>query len=151
METVKKYAVIGVAVVLILLFGYLDYINSERDRLSQKLESANKKIDSINASIERTNQQLKTNQQLDKDYQEKLKNARIENDKLRNDLINNVKRVYVKADCPALPATPTTTSSTDAATPRLTGDARQDYLRLRQAIEENKEQTLKLQYYINNE
>ncbi|AZS49359.1 lysis protein [Entomomonas moraniae] len=148
MNTVKNYIYVAAGVVLFMLLGYLYYLNDRLESTKTKLELANQNISSLNHYIDKTNQQLKDIQQLDKDYQEKLTYAQTENDKLRDDLINNVKRVYVKAKCPSLPNNTTTTSKPNAIIAQLTGNVRQDYLRLRLEIAQTKEQILQLQSYI---
>lgn len=60
------------------------------------------------------------------------------------------KRVYVKADCPALPATPATNGCINAETTQLHPDAREDYFRLRLEIQQTIDQVKGLQDYINN-
>lgn len=150
METIKKYAYLIIAIIFIVLLGYLFLLKNQRDSARTRLDLAKKSVEQLQAHIEKTNQQLKAIQQIDKEYQEKLQNAKIENDRLRDDLVNNVKRVYVKADCPALQDTTAATSKPDATTAQLTGNARQDYLRLRLEIDQVNNQINGLQSYINN-
>lgn len=150
MDTIKKYGLIGLSIILAIVLAYLYFVESELDNTKLSLNIANKKIDSLNDSIEKTKQEQKTINDLDKEYQEKLRDAQIENDKLRDDVINNVKRVYIKADCPAVPTTPATTSGTNARPTELTREARQDYLYLRLEIQQTINQVKGLQDYINN-
>jgi len=150
MTNFNKYLYIIIGLAFAVILSYLSYVKNSRDNALNKLDLANKRVEQLQTYIEKTNQQLKAIQQLDKDYQEKLRNAQAENDRLRDDLVNNVKRVYVKASCPVLPTNTATTSSINAATPRLTGDTRQDYLRLRLKIKQITNQVEGLQSYINN-
>lgn len=150
METIKKYAYLIIAIIFIVLLGYLSLLKDQRDNARTSLDLAKKSVEQLQAHIEKTNQQLKTIQQIDKEYQEKLQHAKIENDRLRDDLVNNVKRVYVKADCPALPDNAAATSGINATTAQLTGNARQDYLRLRLEIGQVTNQVKGLQDYIRN-
>ncbi len=150
METVKNYALIGLIIMLVVVSGFLIYVENKLENTQISLDLANKNIDSLNASIERTKQEQKTINDIDKEYQEKLKDAKTEYDKLRDSVNNNIKRVYVKADCPALPTTPATTSGINAGTAQLTGEARQDYLYLRLEIQQTIDQVKGLQDYINN-
>lgn len=147
MSAIKNYVYVAVGIVLLMLLGYLYYLNDRLESTKAKLELANQNISSLNHYIDKTNQQLKTIQQLDKDYQEKLTHAQTENDKLRDSIANGSKRLYVKTNCP-MSANTATTSKPDATAAQLTANARQDYLRLRLEIAQTKEQILQLQSYI---
>lgn len=113
MSAIKNYVYVGVGIVLLMLLGYLYYLNDRLESTKSKLELANQNISSLNHYINKTNQQLKAIQQLDKDYQEKLTHAQIENDKLRDSIANGTKRLYVKTNCP-MPTNTATTSKPDA-------------------------------------
>lgn len=149
MDTIKNYAYVVIGLIFIALLGYLLLVKNQRDNARNSLDLANKRIELLQNQIEQTNKQLKIIRQLDSDYQERLANAQAENDKLRDDLINNVKRVYIKANCSELPKA-TTASKPNATTAQLTGNARQDYLRLRLEIKQVPNQVEGLQSYINN-
>ncbi|EEG85593.1 hypothetical protein PROPEN_02400 [Proteus penneri ATCC 35198] len=58
--------------------------------------------------------------------------------------------MYVKAECPAVTKN-STESGINEATVRLNKAVEQDYLRLREMIVENEQQTLYLQDYIRTE
>lgn len=88
--------------------------------------------------------------QLDIRYSQELASAKNEIDGLRDDIRNGSKRVYIKAECPAVTKN-STESGSDEATARLNKAVEQDYLRLREMIVENEQQTLYLQNYINTE
>ncbi|NBN86760.1 lysis protein [Proteus sp. G2300] len=88
--------------------------------------------------------------QLDIRYSQELASAKNEIDGLRDDIRNGSKRVYIKAECPAVTKN-STESGSDEATARLNKAVEQDYLRLREVIVENEQQTLYLQNYINTE
>lgn len=113
MSAIKNYVYVGVGIVLLMLLGYLYYLNDRLESTKSKLELANQNISSLNHYINKTNQQLKAIQQLDKDYQEKLTHAQIENDKLRDSIANGTKRLYVKTNCP-MPTNTATTGKPDA-------------------------------------
>lgn len=113
MNAIKNYIYVAAGVVLLMLFGYLYYLNDRLESTKAKLELANQNISSLNHYIDKTNQQLRTIQQLDKDYQEKLSHAQTENDKLRDSIANGTKRLYVKTNCP-MSANTATTSKPDA-------------------------------------
>ncbi|EOI1481111.1 TPA: lysis protein [Proteus mirabilis] len=115
-----------------------DY-NTATNQLSQQVE-INK---DYQARITRLNQ-------LDIKYTQELASAKNEIDTLRDAVNSGSKRVYVKAECPAVTKNPTESGSNEA-TARLNKAVEQDYLRLREMIVENEQQTLYLQNYINTE
>ncbi|WP_072065064.1 lysis protein [Proteus penneri] len=115
-----------------------DY-NTATNQLSQQVE-INK---DYQARITRLNQ-------LDIKYTQELASAKNEIDRLRDDIRNGTKRVYVKAECPAATKN-STESGSNEATARLNKAVEQDYLHLREMIVENEQQTLYLQDYIRTE
>lgn len=115
-----------------------DY-NIATNQLSQQVE-INK---DYQARITRLNQ-------LDIKYTQELASAKNEIDTLRDAVNSGSKRVYAKAECPAATKN-STESGSDETTARLNKAVEQDYLRLREMIVENEQQTLYLQNYINTE
>ncbi|MBJ2118950.1 lysis protein [Proteus penneri] len=95
------------------------------------------------ARVERLNQ-------LDTRHTQELVNAKNEINTLRDAVNSGDKRVYVKAECPAVTKN-STESGINEATVRLNKAVEQDYLRLREMIVENEQQTLYLQDYIRTE
>ncbi|WP_426773944.1 lysis protein [Proteus faecis] len=88
--------------------------------------------------------------QLDIRHSQELANAKNEINTLRDAVNSGNKRVYVKAECPTVTKN-STESGSDEATARLNKAVEQDYLRLREMIVENEQQTLYLQDYIRTE
>lgn len=88
--------------------------------------------------------------QLDIRHSQELASAKNEINTLRDAVNSGNKRVYVKAECPAVTKN-STESGSDEATARLNKAVEQDYLRLREMIVENEKQTLYLQDYIRTE
>lgn len=88
--------------------------------------------------------------ELDTKHTTELTNAKAEIDKLRNDVSNGTKRVYVNANCPK-PEANISESGSNEGSARLSEAVEQDYWRLREMIVENEEQTLYLQDYIRTE
>ncbi|MEQ5160610.1 lysis protein [Proteus terrae] len=88
--------------------------------------------------------------QLDIRHSQELASAKNEIDTLRDAVSSGSKRVYVKAECPAVTKNPTESGSNET-TARLNKAVEQDYLRLREMIVENEQQTLYLQDYIRTE
>lgn len=120
--------------------GKLKASNAElTSQLSQQVE-INK---DYQARITRLNQ-------LDIRHSQELASAKNEINTLRDAVNSGNKRVYVKAKCPTVTKN-STESRSDEATARLNKAVEQDYLRLREMIVENEQQTLYLQNYINTE
>lgn len=88
--------------------------------------------------------------QLDIRHSQELASAKNEINTLRDAVSSGNKRVYVKAECPAVTKN-STQSGSNEATARLNKAVEQDYLRLREMIVENEQQTLYLQNYIKTE
>lgn len=88
--------------------------------------------------------------QLDIRYSQELASAKNEINTLRDAVNSGNKRVYIKAECPAVTKNPTESGSNET-TARLNKAVEQDYLRLREMIVENEQQTLYLQDYIRTE
>ena len=115
-----------------------DY-NIATNQLSQQVE-INK---DYQARITRLNQ-------LDIKYTQELASAKNEINTLRDAVSSGSKRVYVKAECPTVTKN-STESESNETTARLNKAVEQDYLRLREMIVENEQQTLYLQNYIKTE
>lgn len=115
-----------------------DY-NTATTQLSQQVE-INK---DYQARITRLNQ-------LDIRHSQELASAKNEINTLRDAVNSGSKRVYVKAECPAVTKN-LTESGSNETTARLNKAVEQDYLRLREMIVENEQQTLYLQNYIRTE
>jgi prophage endopeptidase len=84
-------------------------------------------------------------------YNKELNDAKSKIDSLEYDITHNVKRVYIRSQCPS--ASDNTTDNTtgsmgNATTSQLDRGAGQDYIRLIRLMDENRIQTLYLQDYI---
>lgn len=120
--------------------GELKASNAElTSQLSQQVE-INK---DYQARITRLNQ-------LDIRHSQELASAKNEINTLRDAVNSGSKRVYIKAECPKSASNPTE-SGRDETSARLNKAIEQDYLRLREMIVENEQQTLYLQDYIKTE
>ncbi|HEK3121700.1 TPA: lysis protein [Proteus mirabilis] len=115
-----------------------DY-NTATTQLSQQVE-INK---DYQARITRLNQ-------LDIRHSQELASAKNEINTLRDAVNSGSKRVYAKAECPTATKN-STESGSDETTARLNKAVEQDYLRLREMIVENEQQTFYLQNYIKTE
>ncbi|MFR3120262.1 MAG: lysis protein [Proteus mirabilis] len=134
---------------LILAF-WLWWVIDDYDKLSKDYNTATSQL-SQQVEINKDYQARITRlNQLDIKYTQELASAKNEINTLRDAVSSSSKRVYVKAECPAVTKNPTESGSNEA-TARLNKAVEQDYLRLREMIVENEQQTLYLQNYINTE
>ncbi len=115
-----------------------DY-NTATNQLSQQVE-INK---DYQARITRLNQ-------LDIKYTQELASAKNEIDTLRDAVNSGSKRVYIKAECPKVKTTPST-SLAYATTARPTDTAIRNYWLLRERIAESEQMIKGLQDYIKQE
>lgn len=146
----SKKLLIACAVMMTLLFitvrwqaGKIDELKESNQSLTEQLSQQVEINKDYQARITRLNQ-------LDIRYSQELASAKNEIDTLRDAVNSGSKRVYIKAECPAVTKNPTESGSNEA-TARLNKAVEQDYLRLREMIVENEKQTLYLQNYIRTE
>lgn len=141
---------IACSVMMTLLFimtrwqaGKIDELKESNQSLTEQLSQQININKDYQARITRLNQ-------LDIKYTQELASAKNEIDTLRDAVSSGNKRVYVKAECPAVTKN-STESGSNETTARLNKAVEQDYLRLREMIVENEQQTLYLQDYIKTE
>ncbi|MBI6260670.1 lysis protein [Proteus mirabilis] len=138
---------VGVILAMIITIGWqsgrIDKLKDSNAELTTQLSQQVEINKDYQARITRLNQ-------LDIKYTQELASARNEIDTLRDAVNSGSKRVYVKAECPAVTKNPTESGSNEA-TARLNKTVEQDYLRLREMIVENEQQTFYLQNYIKTE
>lgn len=146
----SKKLLIACAVMMTLLFimtrwqaGKIDELKESNQSLTEQLSQQVDINKDYQARITRLNQ-------LDIRHSQELASAKNEIDTLRDAVSSGSKRVYVKAECPTVTKNPTESGSNEA-TARLNKAVEQDYLRLREMIAENEQQTLYLQNYIKTE
>ena len=129
---------------------WLWWVIDDYDKLSKDYNTATNQLSQqININKDYQARITRLNQ-LDIKYTQELASAKTEIDTLRDAVNSGSKRVYVKAECPAVTKNPTESGSNEA-TARLNKAVEQDYLRLREMIVENEQQTLYLQDYIRTE
>lgn len=135
---------------VIILGGLLNWQVSE----NQNLTNENKRLSSqlseqmdINADYERRIDSL---HELDTKHTTELTNAKAEIDKLRDDVRNGSKRVWVKADCPR-PESGSTSGVDVSRSATLARDAEQDYFDLLKQLETLEKQYLGLRDYVKRE
>ncbi|MGK5712685.1 lysis protein [Proteus mirabilis] len=138
---------VGVILAMIITIGWqsgrIDKLKDSNAELTTQLSQQVEINKDYQARITRLNQ-------LDIRHSQELANAKNEIDTLRDAVSSGNKRVYVKAECPAVTKN-STKSGSNETTARLNKAVEQDYLRLREMIVENEQQTLYLQNYINTE
>ncbi|HCD1086032.1 TPA: lysis protein [Proteus mirabilis] len=129
---------------------WLWWVIDDYDKLSKDYNAATNQLSQqININKDYQARITRLNQ-LDIKYTQELASAKNEIDTLRDAVNSGSKRVYVKAECPAVTKN-LTESGSNEATARLNKAVEQDYLRLREMIVENEQQTLYLQNYIKTE
>ncbi|MBG2742710.1 lysis protein [Proteus mirabilis] len=134
---------------LLLIFKF-DALLTENSQLKGDNLTLKQNIISHQDAIERYQKELTHLSELDKQHTKALTDAKNNISKLNDELHNNTKRVYIKADCPNPDNHTATTAGMGNATPaRLTETAQQDYLRLLEMMAENQEQTEYLIDYTN--
>ncbi|MCM2366656.1 lysis protein [Proteus sp. FZP2095] len=153
-ELLKLLAKYFVAFIPLLVIWFFVHQNSNLKRDIDELEKDKSSL------TEQLSQQVEINKdyqaritrlnQLDIRHSQELASAKNEINTLRDAVNSGNKRVYVKAKCPTVTKN-STESGSDEATARLNKAVEQDYLRLREMIVENEQQTLYLQNYINTE
>ena len=141
----------AIAVVVVATLSAALFVESSRaDIAESQLTLVKSEIQGYIAALHQQRVQIQSFNQLGEKHAAELFAAKEEIDRLSDSLSTGPKRVYVQADCPAVPeATSTSTRSMgNANPPRLGAAAEQDYLRLRRMMIENEQQTKYLQDYI---
>ncbi|MEX9486140.1 lysis protein [Proteus mirabilis] len=129
---------------------WLWWVIDDYDKLSKDYNTATNQLSQqININKDYQARITRLNQ-LDIRHSQELASAKNEINTLRDAVNSGNKRVYVKAECPAVSKN-LTESGSNETTARLNKAVEQDYLRLREMIVENEQQTLYLQNYINTE
>lgn len=145
--SIGKWVLLIGSVICVFSLQYLvvkvGELSKENQSLTEQLSQQVKINKDYQARIIRLNQ-------LDIRYSQELASAKNEINTLRDAVNSGNKRVYVKAECPAVTKN-STESGSNETTARLNKAVEQDYLRLREMIVENEQQTLYLQNYINTE
>ncbi|MER1911420.1 hypothetical protein BBX45_06215 [Proteus mirabilis] len=145
-------AITGVAVTILCFFLLLkmNTLEAENHKLKGDNLALKQNVISHQDAIERYQEELTRLSELDKQHTKALTDAKNDISRLNDELRNNTKRVYIKADCPNPDNHTTATTGMGDATPaRLTPTAQQDYLHLLEMMAENKAQTEYLIDYTN--
>ncbi|MDM3818869.1 lysis protein [Proteus mirabilis] len=138
---------VGVILAMTIAIGWqggrIDKLKDSNAELTTQLSQQVEINKDYQARITRLNQ-------LDIRHSQELASAKNEINTLRDAVSSDTKRVYVKAECPTVTKN-STESGSNENTARLNKAVEQDYLRLREMIVENEQQTLYLQNYIRTE
>ena len=137
----KTLAGICVALVIGLLLALW-----RLDHVSASLTTATSRVGVLEGEAKAYEQAITVRDSIDRQYQEAIRNAEDSKPQLVADLNSGARVVYVRAAC--VPANPNATGSTDAATPELAADARQDYADLVAANSKVTAQVVGLQQFI---
>ena len=116
------------------------------DHVSASLTTATSRVGVLEGEAKAYEQAITVRDSIDRQYQEAIRNAEDSKPQLVADLNSGARVVYVRAAC--VPANPNATGSTDAATPELAADARQDYADLVAANSKVTAQVVGLQQFI---
>ena len=116
------------------------------DHVSASLTIATSRVGVLEGEAKAYEQAITVRDSIDRQYQEAIRNAEDSKPQLVADLNSGARVVYVRAAC--VPANPNATGSTDAATPQLEADARQDYADLVAANSKVTAQVAGLQQFI---
>ncbi|MBI6548615.1 lysis protein [Xenorhabdus lircayensis] len=133
----------------ILAFG-LWWVNDSYSDLKSGYGSLLSDFNKQTALITNQQERIQHLAELDTRHTQELTNAKSKITQLSDDLRTNVKRVYVKAQCP-VSETASSTGLDDSRPARLEKDAEQDYVRLLGELETLEAQYVGLRDYVNSE
>ncbi|MBG2872749.1 lysis protein [Proteus mirabilis] len=147
MKLGETIVLVGVILAMTIIIGWqggrIDKLKDSNTELATQLSQQVEINKDYQSRITRLNQ-------LDIKYTQELASAKNEINTLRDAVNSGAKRVYVKAECPTVTKNSTESGSNETSA-RLNKAVEQDYLRLREMIVENEQQTLYLQNYIRTE
>lgn len=142
----NKYLIL--AVVFALMLSVIVYLKSRGDSLALELKASQAEVSGLKESIEKTRLALAARDEIDAKFTQELTDAKQENDRLRADVAAGTRRVLVRASCPSVPTTSSSSSVDDGDQPALDADAGEDYFRLRDQIVRTEKQLAGLQEYV---
>lgn len=143
---------IGLLCVLVLIAGRLaNYYHGKYTAADEARQTAETKIKAKQSVIDDMNRRQQELAALDAKNLQELADAQSEIEALRADVATNRRRLQLNATCGKSGTATGTTGQADAAAPRLTDAAQQNYFTLRDRIAATTNQILGLQAYINTQ
>ncbi|WP_058545806.1 lysis system i-spanin subunit Rz [Pseudomonas fluorescens] len=109
-----RYLIAGLAVALILAGWRLDHVSNSLDRAKAVISGQVDTINTLEAAAQSRRNTQKLLAKLDTEHTKALTDAQAANNQLRADVRNGTRRLSVKATCPAVRDTTTSTSLGDA-------------------------------------
>lgn len=133
-------------VILASMVGVIYFLSDSINSKNEKIKQLNKDLLTQVAITTDYEKRINSLHELDTKHTTELTNAKVEIDKLRDDVRNGSKRLRVKAECPS--SENGSTSSVDARRPAtLARDAEQDYFDLLKQLKTLEKQFLGLRDY----
>ncbi|TDB48250.1 lysis protein [Photorhabdus khanii] len=142
----QYYTLIALIIVSLTAYYYHSALQKERHVTTQQQEDIQQLTDTINYQ----NSHITMLNELDDKHTNELAHAKSKITQLSDDLRTNIKRVYVKAQCPVR-ETPSPSGVDGSGSARLEKDAEQDYVRLLGELETLEAQYVGLRDYVNTE
>ncbi|HEC8330090.1 TPA: lysis protein [Providencia rettgeri] len=128
------------------MVGVIYFLSDSINSKNEKIKQLNKDLLTQVAITTDYEKRINSLHELDTKHTTELTNAKVEIDKLRDDVRNGSKRLRVKAECPS--SENGSTSSVDARRPAtLARDAEQDYFDLLKQLKTLEKQFLGLRDY----
>lgn len=129
-------------------FGF-DLLEGQRDTARRERDSAQAEVNGLREAARISGEMLAERDAIDLERTTELNHAITENQSLRRDVDAGLKRLRVKATCPAaVPADPGAGRLADAGAAELAADARRDYFTLRDQLALSKQMILGLQQHV---
>lgn len=143
----RAYLAMALALTICVLAFLVNRYHDNAVQYKAEREQARNEARLANATINTMQQQQVKAAEIDAKYTKELRDAKETVNKLRTDVDNGSKRLSIRtAACVSKAAT--SGSVGDAGTAELSGDARQDYYRLREQLATSDKQIRYLQDYI---
>ncbi len=124
------------------------YHQSKVAKKEQIIKKVTAERDNALATLQTMEKQRQKIAAIDSKHTRELADAKSENNRLRANVADGIKRLQLNTSCKTLPKTATASCLDDATSPRLNDSALEDYFRLREHIAIASSQITGLQDYI---
>ncbi len=148
MNRIFHGVIIILLVVCVALWHATSHYRSNAITYKEQRDNKIRELELANSAITDIQQNQRDVAALDEKYTKELADAKAENDALRDDVAAGRRRLYIKAVCPDLRETITTSGVDNATGPRLADTAEQDYFTLRERLMTMQKQLEGAQLYI---